>query len=362
MHKHTFKIRLAAGALAAALLFTGCNTTDPSAKLVSINKGKDSISFGYGNFFTRFTQADYDQYYLAYYGNNYWREKLMDETKTTEESVKEEVMDEMKSLYQSRVHASEFGVKLTDQDNKKIDKAVKAFLKDNEQETLKAMGATEAYAKQMLEEQTYEARLKQAMEEKRDKELKDSEVNQTGFSYVQFLSGATKDKDGKEIKYSNKELKAMADKAASAKDFEAAVKETGFDLDSDNYTTSLSAKKAADESGLPEELFAQLKKLHEGERTGVIPSEEGKGYIVARLDKTLDEEWTKAKRQNLQEKYYNDTMEQWNADTKWDVDEKLWAKVHFKEVFENPETGKTEASDEAAESDADETGEDSGQK
>ncbi len=351
MHKHSLKVRFAAGVLSAALLFTGCNMTNNSAKLVDINKGKDSITYGYGNFLARYTQADYDQYYLDYYGDSYWREKLMDETKTTEESVKDEILTEMETLYQSRIHASEFDVKLTDADNKKIKKVVNTFFKDNPKETIEAMGATEEYMTQMLEDQTYEIRLKKTIMEKKDKELSDKEVRQTSFSYVEYRSGAFTDKNNKPVDFSNKELKAMADETAKAGDFEAAVKKTKFEVEQDNYTTSLSAKKAADESGLPEELFKQLKGLGEGETTGVIRSEEG--YMVARLDSKYDKDWTKAKREDLQSEYYEDTMEAWKKETKWDVNKKLWKKVKFDKVFKNT---KSEAEDDTgAEGDADES-------
>ena len=349
MYKQSIRFRLAAGALSAALCLGGCSgTIDPSATLVNVDKGDGTITLGYGNFFARYTQAGYDEFYLSQYDSSYWRQTPEGEEKTMEESVKEDIMDELKSMYLSVKHADEFDVKITDKQEKEIQKVAKKFLEDNSEEAVQKMGATEEYLEQMMREQLTTHLLEDAMEKKKDSELTDEDVNQAAVSYVYFFEGGAADEDGNVKEFSDDELKEMAEKVAASDDMEKAVEETGFDLDNDNYTISGDDKKAAEEMDVPEKVAKVARELKEGEMSDVIKAKEG--YFVVRKDKDFDEEFSKVKRTDLTEEYYDDTFEEWEDKLDWDIDEKQWAKVKFDAVFKAPEEEESEEGAEDAES------------
>ncbi len=355
MNKHTNRFRLATGALAAALLLGGCQgSINPEATLVDVDGGKGKITLGYGNFFAHFTQAQYDAYYLTQAEDiNYWTQKPDGEDKSMQDSVKEDVMNDLKSLYVSQAHADEYDVKIDDEQKKKIDEAVDKFFKDNSEETIKKMGATKEYVTQYLEEMLKQSLLQDAMEKKKKKELKPEEYNQAGISIVRYFVGGVADENGEAKQFTSEELKEFAEKTAASDDMEATVKETGFDLDPDNYTISGDVKENAEEMGVPEEVAKAARELKEGEISDVIESdyEDKENYYVVRKDKDLDKEYSKVKKRSLSETFYTDTFEEWTDKLDWKVDEGQWKKVKFTTSFEAPEKEEEEdAAGEAVES------------
>ncbi len=358
MSRINYRWCLAASALSASLLLGGCSgKIDPSATLVTINKGEDKIDLGYANFYARYTQATYDEYYLTQYDTTYWKQSPEGETVTMEESTKENILDDLKELYIGTKHAEEFDVKIDEDQEKKIDEVAKKFMKDNAGETAEKMGATEDYVKRMLREEVTRHELEKAMEKKKKDELTDDEVNQSAISVVYFVKGGVADEDGKAKEFTDDELKKMAEEAVKADDFEAYVKETGFDLDSDYYTTAGDDKKTAEDLAMPEEAAKAIRALKEGEISGVLKGNEDEGgYYVVRKDKDYDKEYSDVKRTNLAEEYYTDSMEKWTEKLDWKVDEKQWKKVKFDTAFEAPkkEEDESEATGDAVSSESQE--------
>ena len=110
-------------ALTAAVLFTGCGGIKPDATLVTINTGdgsKDTITLGYGNFSARYQQALYDQFLLAYYGEGMWSQDMYGTGTTMQDETKQSVMDRIEDQYVAKLHASDYGVALSDEQNKAV--------------------------------------------------------------------------------------------------------------------------------------------------------------------------------------------------------------------------------------------------
>ncbi|MBQ9632555.1 MAG: peptidyl-prolyl cis-trans isomerase, partial [Lachnospiraceae bacterium] len=356
MHNRKIRLRLAVGSLMAALLLAGCSgKIDPSATLVNIDKGDGKITLGYGNFVARYNQASYDKFYLSQYDSTYWRSSPDGESeKTMEDSVKDDVMDELKKMYLSAKHAEEYDVKISEDQEKKIKEVVDKFMKDNSKEALEDMGATEEYVSQMIRENIYEQELEKAMTKKKKKELTPDDVRQAKVSYVHLFMGGLTDDDGNVKDVSLDELKERAEKVASAENMEEAAKESGFDLDEDYYTIAKDADGAAEDMDVPKVVAEAAIKLKEGEISEVIQAEHdgNDGYYVVRKDKDFDKDYTKVKKTSLSEQFYSDTMEEWTDDLDWAIDEKQWAKVKFDTAFEAPEEEEEDEKDGEAAGDA----------
>ena len=336
--------RAAAGICTAALLLTGCGIGD-SATLINVNHGEGKITLGYGNFVARYTQATYDKYYLQYYGNDYWKGKFdEDDDETMEETVKGDVIDTMEEQYVSRAHAKDYDIELSDEENEEIQKAAKQFLEDNSDEIIKEMGATEEYVAEMLTNDTYEELVKEAVREEKNKKLKDKDVVQNSFSYVELDS----DSDDENPK-TDEELKAAAERIAKADDFEAAVKEEGFEVETDYYTAAGTVDEIVEEEGYDKnvtKVFMNLKK--EGEVSEAVGVKGGGDYYVFRLDKLGDDDKTEEVRNDKLDEYYYDKLDKWVDETEWDVNEKQWAKVRFTAVFESSTDEDAEETEESA--------------
>ena len=339
--------RLGAGAIAAAVLFTGCGAINPDAKLVEItNDGTtDSISLGYGNFVARYTQALYDTYYGTYLSDDMWSEDLYGNGNTMEVDTKQEVMDGMEEEYLCKLHAEDYGVVLGDDVTEEVDAAAEAFMSDNEKDALEEMGATQEYVAELLTYRTYAAKVREKIEEEAEGkiEISDDEINQSTFSYVK-LETSTTDDEGNTTELSAEEISALAQTAyyiSKSSDFDAAVEAAGLTASTQSFTT---AEDPAEDESMAEEIIATAQGLSEGEISNVIEVD-GEGYYVLRMDKTFDEEATADKKTEVHDEkvdeYYDGVLEEWKAAITWTVDEKQWEKVTYDTLFTAAESEET---------------------
>ncbi len=355
-----------AGAMAASVLFTGCGSLNPSATAIKINTGDstDTISLGYINFVAQYQTAIYDSFFMSYYGEGYMNQDLTSSGSTMGESTIDSVVEDLEEQYLCKLHASEYDVELSDDDNTAIADAAAAFISDNDQESLDAMGATEDYVKAYLEYRTYQTRVEAAVKEAADAEVTDDECWQRTFSYVLFDTSASQDEDGVVQEKTDDELvelKAQAKQlanASSSEDFDAIADELGVTASTYSYT-----KGEEEDDSLDMSVIEAAEALTEGAVSDVIDVE-GTGYYVLRLDADHDEEASETERQTLieekQSDFYNTTLEGWKADVTWNAVDKQLDKITFTNHYTEPEateetTEDTSVTDTSAEETTDDT-------
>ena len=357
-----------AGMLAASVLFTGCGSLNPSATAIKINTGDstDTISLGYINFVAQYQTSIYDSFFMSYYGEGYMNQDLTSSGSTMGETTVDSVVDDLEEQYLCKLHASDYGVELTDDDNTAISDAVSAFMSDNDQESLDAMGATEDYVTAFLEYRTYQSRVEAAVKEASDAEVTDDECWQRTFSYVLFDTSASQDEDGVVQEKTDEELvdlKAQAKALAQAKtsdDFDTIAQEQGLTVSTYSYT-----KGEEEDDSLDMSVIEAAEALSEGQISSVIEVEDT-GYYVLRLDADHDEEASETERETLlsekQSDFYDTTLEGWKADVTWIAVEKQLDKISFTNHYTAPETEEevTDTTDDASEdTSVEETTEDS---
>ncbi len=355
-----------AGAMAASVLFTGCGSLNPSATAIKINTGDstDTISLGYINFVAQYQTAIYDSFFMSYYGEGYMNQDLTSSGSTMGESTIDSVVEDLEEQYLCKLHASEYDVELSDDDNTAIADAAAAFISDNDQESLDAMGATEDYVKAYLEYRTYQTRVEAAVKEAADAEVTDDECWQRTFSYVLFDTSASQDEDGVVQEKTDDELvelKAQAKQlanASSSEDFDAIADELGVTASTYSYT-----KGEEEDDSLDMSVIEAAEALTEGAVSDVIDVE-GTGYYVLRLDADHDEDASETERQSLieekQSDFYNTTLESWKADVTWNAVDKQLDKITFTNHYTEPETTEettedTSSTDTSAEETTDDT-------
>ncbi len=355
-----------AGAMAASVLFTGCGSLNPSATAIKINTGDstDTISLGYINFVAQYQTAIYDSFFMSYYGEGYMNQDLTSSGSTMGESTVDSVVEDLEEQYLCKLHASEYDVELSDDDNTAIADAAAAFISDNDQESLDAMGATEDYVKAYLEYRTYQTRVEAAVKEAADAEVTDDECWQRTFSYVLFDTSASQDEDGVVQEKTDDELvelKAQAKQlanASSSEDFDAIADELGVTASTYSYT-----KGEEEDDSLDMSVIEAAEALTEGAISDVIDVE-GTGYYVLRLDADHDEDASETERQTLieekQSDFYDTTLEGWKADVTWNAVDKQLDKITFTNHYTEPEateetTEDTSSTDTSAEETTDDT-------
>ncbi|MCR4693758.1 MAG: peptidyl-prolyl cis-trans isomerase [Pseudobutyrivibrio sp.] len=352
------KIMVSALALTlAATSLTACGGINKNDTLITIENGDktDEISLGTGNFYARLEQAAYGQMMMAYYGESVWTTDITNSGQTYQEDTKDGVIETIKEYYICQDKAAEYGVELSEDQEKAIKDAASQFIKDNSEETIEAMGATEEYVADYLRGYTYQSLVSKAVKEEADDEVTDDECWMRTFTYALVDTTGVVGEDGSTVEYTEEELKGLkttADTIAAAEDFDAALTEAGIEGQSFSYL-----KGETENSTIEAAVLEAAEGLKEGQVSDVI-SVDGKGYYVIRLDKDHDSEQSESKRQSLQtqkqNEYYETKLQEWKDAITWTVDEDAWEKVQFDTMFNIVSKEDQEATEETTEDNTEE--------
>lgn len=322
-------VMLVTTAAMAATAVTGCGTQKVDKDATVITVGEDKVAMGVANFFARYQQALTEAQYGQYMGENMWGVQFTKE-ETMEENVKKNILEALEKMYVLEDHMKDYNVELTAEDNKKIEDAAKAFVKENKEKAKEVVSGDEETVKRVLSLVTIQEKMRQAMIADVDTNVTDEEAAQKSMQYV-FFSFTKTGKDGKTSEMTDgekAELKktaaGFAEDAKSQPDFEAYAKEKGY-----TATTKTFGRKDTSPS---EELIKAADALNGGEITGVI--ETGTGYYVARVNSLLDKDATEAKKADIvkerQNARFNELTDGFVKKAEIKVDKKQWEKVSFK--------------------------------
>lgn len=349
------KTRFAALAIAAAMAvsaLTGCGSGNLNSDDVVAEFGDTKIKAGVAEFYARYQQASYEAYYMPYYGDNMWTTEVSDGS-TYEDSVKNNALDTLKTMYVLETHMDEYNVEYTSDDEAAVAEAAQAFVDANDGEALSASAGDIENVKEVLKLITIQRKMYNAMIEDADTEVSDDEAAQKSMSYAFFSfettddSGnkTTLDDDGK-VALKETAMNFQTEAANGTKTFEECAEKAGVEaqtatFDSDTTSPSTDLIKAADVLG-------------EGQVTDVIETDSG--YYVAKVTSMLDREATDAKKTSIiserQQTLYNDLCKEWVDDADITVHENVWKKLDF---TKHGVTMKTQSNTDNTESGSDST-------
>lgn len=316
--------KIAASVLAVAMMLsvalTGCSTTgkiNADATGATLN-GKE-ISLGFMNFVARYQQAMSDLSYLSYFGAGMWTME-MTEGVTMEQSVKEEVLTSIQTMYLLEEHMADYSVTLTEEDMAAIEEATAKFMSDNSKKAINQLGATEEYVKEMLRLYTIEHKMREAIYAATTVEVSDEEAAQRTFSY--FRMDIPEGADTASLLATAEEL------AKAAKDdFEGTAESNEYTVYDYSY--------GADEAYMDAAVIAVADELKEGEISGVITTEDY--YYIIRLDSEFDETATADKKESMiaskKAEEYQAICDGYIAEATFDVNKDEWATVTFDRLF-----------------------------
>jgi foldase protein PrsA len=330
--------KMAAFSLAGALMvsaLSGCgvNTTATVATL-----GNQEISLGVANFMSKLEQASVDEMYRSYFGDDIWEQDLMGSGSSMQEDTKSSVMESLHEMYTLQNKMSEYQVSLSDEEVSAIQAAAEAFMNHNTKATLREMGATQEIVEEMLTLYTIQYKMQQAIYAEADTEVSDSEANMRAYTMVEFDTSGYYDSDYNYVTYTDEEIEVIGENAVEVytaiedpQDLETVAEEYGYSASNGTYDE--------DDDTLDESVKTALDALKEGEMSEVIATDAG--YYIVRLDSETDEEATEQNRQNIiaerQDALYTETLESWQEEDGWTVDEKVLAKIQFTSAFTQKE-------------------------
>ena len=147
MKAKRFTTLLVSGVLAASML-VGCGGINKNATVATLD-GQE-IKLGVANFAARLQQAEADDFYRAYFGDDVWSSDLYNNGTTMEDNTKNSVIEMIENLYILQNHMADYDVTLTDDETAKIAETAAQFMADNDDKAVNALGATEDIVKEYL--------------------------------------------------------------------------------------------------------------------------------------------------------------------------------------------------------------------
>lgn len=336
-------IALAAVAAMAMTSFVGCGSVDNSEIVATV--GDSEITVGMANFYARYQQPSFEEYYVSYqdyyqqqmYGSVIYETEMdwsieQEEGVTLADTYKDDIMQSLQELYILEDHMDDYGVELTKDELKAINKAAKAFIKANSDDAKEKISADKETVVELLKLMTISTKMQAAIKEAANITVTDEEAAQKRLRYVSFAKTTTSE-DAEEVEMTDEEV---AELKTEVKAFRKAVKANGSleayatEAEETSYTTTYGADYAdADSLDLPTEVYDAAEELEEGGLSKVLDTDDA--FYVVQLESLMDEDATATEKEAMiaeqEEEALTEQIESWTEDTKIKVNEKVWAKV-----------------------------------
>lgn len=349
--------------------FTGC-AINKDATVATLDN--EDIKLGLVNFIIRYQEAGYDDMYIQYMGEGYW-DNTVTGTDTVLDTWKSNAIEEVHELYTLKAHESDCDVEITDDEKSEIADAAKQFMKDNSDDAIDEMGATEDIIKEYLELRLIKSKMYAAIIKDADSDVTDEEANMSAYTAVKLDYKGYYDSSYQYQSYTDDQaaqIKAQADAIVDAlaqgSTLEDAASAAGASATTGTYATyvdpaqsdssdsstdgtesvddtesteSSSESKTNDSvyttNNLDQSVVDALNSLEEGQVSELITTDDS--YYIVRLDKRTDEEATETNRKtvkgNKEDKYYNDILSGWQDDESWSVKQSQLDKIKIHNYF-----------------------------
>ena len=350
MNTKKFTALLLSGVMAASVL-AGCGGIDKDAVVATLD-GQE-IKLGVANFAARLQQAQYDDFYTSYFGEDVWNSDLYGNGSTMQDNLKDSVIGSIEDMYVLKNHMDDYGVALSEEDQTAIKTTAAEFMSVNTDDALEAMGATEDIVEEYLTLVTIQARMHEAIIADADTNVSDEEANTSDYSYVVISKTSYKDADGNTVDYTEEE---KADLADTVKKFQSAATTVTLEDAADEFGYTVSTGSfASDNTTLDADVLAALQGLtEEGQVSDVVETDSS--YYVLRLDTITDADKTEQHRQEIiskrQSDLYSEVLQGYKDEAEWVLNEKVWETVTFDNLFtttvESTETETVDSAEPAA--------------
>lgn len=307
----------------AAGMMTGCGNKKLDGTKTAVTVNKQEIPLGVVSLAARMQQAQAEAMYKMYLGGgddmSIWSTKMGDDSdETYGENAVTTSVESIEKMCLEKEHASEYDVEITEDEQKALEEAAKNFIAANSEETIAELAVDEDMVKTFLELETYDVKMKEAIEATADIKLDEKEYQQMAFSYASVrVSGDNLTDD--DIKTNKENIQKFFDKVKEdpTADFSTLGDEISTDMTATSGTCPTYEEgddSAANGDAYPDDVRNALRKLDEGELNSEIIKTDSIWYVV-RLDSKDDENATDSKKESLtstkKDDFYNDITDGW---------------------------------------------------
>ena len=323
----------------AAGMMAGCGNKKLDGTQTAVTVNKQEIPLGVVSLAARMQQAQAEAMYAMYFGGSsdmsIWDTEMGDDSdETYGENAVTTSVETVEKMCLEKEHASEYDVEITEDEQKALEEAAKNFIAANSEETLAELAVDEDIVKTFLELETYDVKMKDAIEAKADIDLDEKEYQQMAFSYASVtVSGDDLSDD--DIKTNEENIQKFFDKVKEdpTADFSTLGDEISEDMTATSGTCPTYEEgddSATNGSAYPDDVRDALRELEEGEVNSEIIKTDSTWYVV-RLDSKNDETSSESKKESLtetkKEDYYNDTTDGWKDEADIKEETKLIKKI-----------------------------------
>ena len=331
-------------AVLSMALLAGCGnkeiTLEADGDKPVITVDGESTSYWEANFQTRVLQLQYE----SIYGVDIWSQTMQGDT-TFEESIKDVILEGLKSSQATLNHVKDYDVSVTDDEKEEIKQQAEQFMSSLTDELKTLTEADQEKVEAYLTDMNLVQKVVSAVGEESKATVTDEEARQLKANYVVIPvdSSAT----DSEVNQAKHKATSLYNQAKKSKDLAKSAQALEFDVNEATYGTN--------NTDIPTEIIEASMKLQEGEIAKPIKTDYG--YYVIQVTEYMNEEATAtAKESMLEEKqmtYYNETCQKWLEDAKVTVDEDLWNSI---QLAGNPTIPTTESTTESESTTASEEG------
>ena len=233
MNKAAKKITgaLLAGALGAAFL-TGCSSPMDGTQPL-LTSGEDTVTVGTGNLMLRMNQATMLSYYSMMGGSTtgLWSQDSGD-GETYGDTTKASILDELENMLVQKLHAADYDVSISEEEQGKIEEAAQAFMDANTEETIQNLSVSQSDVETLLELYTYQTKMYDPMVADVDTNVEDSEAAQSRITYCRIDISDTQNEDGTTTPLTDEEKQEKKDQAQALLDkLQASADPASADMD-----------------------------------------------------------------------------------------------------------------------------------
>lgn len=343
------KTTMVTGALALSMMASvlgGCGNAsekiDGTKTAVTVNG--EEVNVGVASMLLRYNQAHtiemLESYGLSSTAGLWDREYAEEEdedaidytglsAETYGDGLKRDTINNIAEMVLLRQNAKEYDVTIPDAYQEELEIAAKYEAQYNEK-LFEQIGITQDDVKELLELETYQKYVRDAMVADTDREVSDEEAKQRKLTYTRAWTTTTDD-EGNETDLSEEEIgklrseleQLIDDINASDDPAKADMSELQKAIDEENLSTGTYAYGYdEDDTGMNEEVHKAVQTLKDGEVYDKVIESDGALFVV-RLDAAVDPERTQYKKESIvserEDENYKEKMEKIRKEAKVEV-------------------------------------------